>query len=557
MKKILLVGINSQYVHLNMAIRTLRKYVEKNSDLKVDLYETNINNQLLNIIKEIFERRPDIVILSTYIWNKEYVFDITIELKKILPNIKIVLGGPEVSYKWEKIMQENPQIDFLLIGEGEKVLLNFLTRDEKEVKGVVFRNKDNKNKIEYNGNEELIKDLDIIPFPYEEEELNDRTKIFYYESSRGCPFNCSYCMSSIDKTVRYYSIERTKKDLKRFIDSPIRLLKFVDRTFNLKKERYLEIWKFLLENYKEDKTFHFEINANIFDEETLDFLLKVPNGYFQFEIGVQTIDKDAMKSIARINILDKLSHNIKRINKNIHLHLDLIAGLPYDTYEKFQNSFNYVYNLKPEMIQLGFLKLLKGTKMYDQIEKYGFKYYSKPPYEIFSNDFISFEKILKLKNIEKLLDYYYNSEKFDKSINWMVEKCYGGNAFKFFEDIAEYYEEKGYLKVNHKDVAIFNFLHDFYNERKFVEFDKFIEYLKFDYLKNGKVGFYPEWIVNDKDGELYDSIIKKKNYRTVREGHKNSELIKFNWNVIENKNEVVEIFFDYRDKSYEVVKIVV
>ena len=215
---------------------------------------------------------------------------------------------------------------------------------------------------------------DNIPFPYEKEELQDKTKIFYYESSRGCPFNCSYCMSSIDKTVRYYSLDRVKEDLKIFLDSPIKLLKFVDRTFNLKKERYMEIWKFLLENYREGITFHFEINANIFDDETLDFLETVPKGYFQFEIGVQTINPDTMKSINRNNILDKLAHNVRRINKNIHLHLDLIAGLPYETYEIFKKSFEYVHDLKPEMIQLGFLKLLRGTQMYNEAEKYEYKY---------------------------------------------------------------------------------------------------------------------------------------------------------------------------------------
>ena len=212
----------------------------------------------MNIIKDLFEKQPDMIIFSTYIWNKEYVFSITKELKKILPDVKIALGGPEVSYEWDKIMAENQEIDYIFTGEGEKVLLNFFTKDiSAEVKGVVYREGDN---LKYNGIEPLIENLDIIPFPYDDEELQDRTKIFYYESSRGCPFNCSYCMSSIDKSVRYYSIDRTKEDLKRFIDSPIKLLKFVDRTFNLSKEKYMAIWRFLLENYREGITFHFEIN---------------------------------------------------------------------------------------------------------------------------------------------------------------------------------------------------------------------------------------------------------------------------------------------------------
>lgn len=551
MNKVLLVGINSQYVHTNISVRYLKKFVEANTNMSIEIYETNINNQLLNIMRDIFEKKPDILIFSTYIWNKEYVFDLVQEMKKILPKVKIGLGGPEVSYDWKQIMDKNHEVDYIFVGEGEKVVLSFLTEKIESVKGVVYREKE---QLKYNGNEPLIENLDIIPFPYDQNELEDSTKIFYYESSRGCPFNCSYCMSSIDKSVRYYSIERTKTDLKRFLDSPVKLLKFVDRTFNLKKERYLEIWKFLLDNYREGITFHFEINANIFDDETLDFLEQVPKEYFQFEIGVQTIDPQAMKSIGRVNILDKLAHNVERISRNIHLHLDLIAGLPYDTYNKFQKSFNYVYNLKPEMIQLGFLKLLKGTKMYTEIEKYGYKYFSKPPYEVFSNNFITFDDLLKLKNIEKLLDYYYNSGFFEKSVDWIIEKCYDMNQFVFYEEISKYYEEKGYLKVSHKNIAIFNFLYDFYCEKGFSDLEVFKEYLKYDFLKNGKPGAYPEWIEGEKNPEIHDKMIKEKNYRTVREGHKKSELVSFSWNVFEDREENYYLFFDYRDNSSEIIK---
>ena len=550
MKKIVLTAINSQYVHLNVAVRYLKKYVEKNSDIKLDIYETNINNQLMNIIKDLFEKQPDMIIFSTYIWNKEYVFSITKELKKILPDVKIALGGPEVSYEWDKIMAENQEIDYIFTGEGEKVLLNFFTKDISEVKGVVYREGDN---LKYNGIEPLIENLDIIPFPYDDEELQDRTKIFYYESSRGCPFNCSYCMSSIDKSVRYYSLDRTKEDLKRFIDSPIKLLKFVDRTFNLSKEKYMAIWRFLLENYREGITFHFEINANIFDDETLDFLETVPKGYFQFEIGVQTIDAQAMKSIGRINKLEKLEHNIRRISRNIHLHLDLIAGLPYETYDKFRESFDYVHRLKPEMIQLGFLKLLKGTKMYDEREKYRYKYFSKPPYEVFSNEFISFAEMVKLKNLEKVLDFYYNSEKFPESVQWIIENHYE-SAFSFYEDVAEYFDKRGYLKVNHKESTLFTLLYEFYLDKGLKDREIFVEYLKYDYLMLGKTGFYPEWFKSEKDGELYDELIRERNYKSIREGHKNSELERFSYNIFTKEFEDIYVFFDYRDRSSKVIK---
>lgn len=550
MKKIVLTAINSQYVHLNVAVRYLKKYVEKNSDIKLDIYETNINNQLMNIIKDLFEKQPDMIIFSTYIWNKEYVFSITKELKKILPDVKIALGGPEVSYEWDKIMAENQEIDYIFTGEGEKVLLNFFTKDISEVKGVVYREGDN---LKYNGIEPLIENLDIIPFPYDDEELQDRTKIFYYESSRGCPFNCSYCMSSIDKSVRYYSIDRTKEDLKRFIDSPIKLLKFVDRTFNLSKEKYMAIWRFLLENYREGITFHFEINANIFDDETLDFLETVPKGYFQFEIGVQTIDAQAMKSIGRINKLEKLEYNIRRISRNIHLHLDLIAGLPYETYDKFRESFDYVHRLKPEMIQLGFLKLLKGTKMYDEREKYGYKYFSKPPYEVFSNEFISFAEMVKLKNLEKILDFYYNSEKFPESVQWIIENHYE-SAFSFYEDVADYFDKRGYLKVSHKESTLFTLLYEFYLDKGLKDREIFVEYLKYDYLMLGKTGFYPEWFKSEKDGELYDELIRERNYKSIREGHKNSELERFSYNIFTKEFEDIYVFFDYRDRSSKVIK---
>ncbi len=550
MSKVVLAAINSQYVHLNLAVRYLKKYAETNSDIKVEIYETNINNQILNIIKDIFELNPNKIIFSTYIWNKEYVFEIIKEIKKVLPNTKILLGGPEVSFDWKNIMEENLEIDGILIGEGEKVFLNFLTKESDKVMGLVYRKN---GKICFNEQEKIIEDLDIIPFPYENEELQEKTKIFYYESSRGCPFNCSYCMSSIDKTVRYYSLDRVKEDLKIFLNSPIKLLKFVDRTFNLKKERYMEIWKFLLKNYREGITFHFEINANIFDDETLDFLETVPRGYFQFEIGVQTINTDTMKSINRDNLLDKLAYNVKRINKNIHLHLDLIAGLPYETYEIFKNSFEYVHELKPEMIQLGFLKLLKGTQMYDEIEKYEYKYFSKPPYEVFSNRFISFADIIKLKNFEKILDYYYNSEKFSMSVKYIIKRYYKG-SFDFYEEIAAYYDKKGYLKVSHKETALFDILHNFYIEKEFGDIKIFEEYLKFDFIMLGKPGFYPQWLISRKDSELHNRIIKERGFKSVREGHKNSEVELFSFNIFSGNKEEINIFFNYKTKEYEVIK---
>ena len=551
--KNILVGINSKYVHTNLAIRYLKKYIEQNSNEKIKIYESSINNNIQKIIRDIVEYEPDNIFFSVYIWNVEMVFKITKELKKILPNKRIILGGPEVSYNPEEILEKNLEIDGILIGEGENVLLNFLTKDIKNVKGVYYRED---NKIKFNGFEPLIENLDIIPFPYDDEELEDVHKIVYYESSRGCPFNCSYCMSSIDKSVRYFSLERTKKDLKKFIDIGTRLVKFVDRTFNLNKDRYMEIWKFLLENYRENITFHFEINANIFDDEVLEFLKKVPRKLFQFEIGVQTTNPSTMKAINRNNSLDRLFHNVTCINKNIHLHLDLIAGLPFEDYETFGKSFDYVYKTKCEMIQLGFLKMLKGTQMKDEGEKYSYKYLDFPPYEILSNEFISYKDICRLKDIEEVLDFYYNSQKFLKSVDFVVENFFE-SPFKFFESIGDFYKERGYLEVAHKEVAIFNNFVEYYEKMNFPKKEEFLEYLKFDYLFMGKPGFYPAWIEENKDKELHKNIIEKMSFRSTREAHKLTELERFSINIDTKEREEINIFFDYsgEETKYHIIKI--
>ncbi|WP_300356575.1 B12-binding domain-containing radical SAM protein [Fusobacterium sp.] len=551
MSKNILVGINSKYVHTNLAVRYLKGFTEANSDVKIEIYESNINNNLMKIIRDIAEKEPEKIFFSTYIWNKEIVFKITKELRKALKDSKIILGGPEVSYNPIEIMKENDEIDGIIIGEGEKIILNYLTKDIKDVKGIYYRED---GEIKFNGYEELIENLDIVPFPYTDEELKDIHKIIYYESSRGCPFSCSYCMSSIDKTVRHFSLERTKKDLKKFIDAGTKLVKFVDRTFNLKKERYLSIWQFLLDNYRENITFHFEINANIFDDEVLEFLKKVPRRFFQFEIGVQTINPKSMENIKRNNILDKLSHNVKYINKNIHLHLDLIAGLPYEDYESFGKSFDYVYDTGCEMIQLGFLKILKGTEMVNNVEKFNYKYLDFPPYEVLSNDFISYKEICRLKDIEEAVDLYYNSNKFKYSVKFIIDNFYE-SPFKFFEAIGDYFKKRGYFDIGNRETAVFNYLVEFYREKSYEKEDIFLEFLKMDYLLLGKPGFYPEWIESVKDKEKYKSALEKMNFRTLREAYKHTEIERFKYNFVEMREEEVDILFDYRkeDRDFSVL----
>lgn len=539
MEKYLLVAINSQYIHTNLAVRYLKKYSEEYTNKNVQIYETNINNQILQIIKEIHEQEPTIVIFSTYIWNRDYVFKIIKELRKIMPEVKLGVGGPEATYMGDDYLLKDEQVDFLIKGEGERAFVKLLEKKFEDIKGIY--------------EEQMPHNLDEIPFPYSQEEIMKESKILYYESSRGCPFSCSYCLSSIDKGVRYFSIDRVKSDLNIFLKSNIKLLKFVDRTFNINKERYLEIWKYLIENYREGITFHFEINANILDDESLELLKKVPKDYFQFEIGVQSINYDTMESINRRNLLDKLEKNVREISKNIHLHLDLIAGLPYETYEIFKKSFNYVYDLKPEMIQLGFLKILKGTNMEKTSEKYGYQYIEFPPYEVLSNDFLSYKEIVRIKEVEKLLNYYYNSEKFEKSLNYIVKKYYT-SSFDFFEDISSFFKMNGLLDIGHKELSLFNYFVDFAKYKEFAD-EYFYEYLKFDYLKNGKPGVYPQWFKSEKDSDLYDITIKNKEYKSTRDGHKNSELEIFSFNVLKEEESAkrIALFFDYRNgKVYEV-----
>jgi len=533
--------------------------IEQIDGYNLTLLESSINNQLGNIIREIIESKPNILLVSTYIWNREFVFKIVPELKKINPDLEIYLGGPEVSYNATEVMEKFPEVEGVLVGEGELIVRNLLTKDKSEVLGLYYR--DAKSKMRFNGFEPPIPNLDIIPFPYEQWELEDnKGKIFYYESTRGCPFKCSYCMSSIEKSVRSFSLPRVKKDLMTFLDAGVKLVKFVDRTYNLNKEHYMEIWKFLVENYQSNLTFHFEITAELFDDEVIEYLTTIPNGFFQFEIGVQTINEQTMKLIRRKNVLKKLTKNVLAIKDNIHLHLDLIAGLPKEDFETFKDSFNYVYGLKPEMIQLGFLKILNGTEISTQLETFGYKYTSFPPYEVISNNDITYEDLLKLKDVEEVLDFYYNSGDFTKSVDYLINNFYS-SSFEFYLEIANFYEEKGHFKVSHKKLAIFNFLVDFCNEKKFEQDNsdgkiRFIEYLKFDYINLGKPGKYPEWFISSKDKVLYHKVIEKlveeSKFKNNRQGFKNTEMEEFDIDIFTGERKKTKLLFTYEGKETKI-----
>ena len=494
--KILLTTLNSKFIHTNLAIRYLRESVK---DLvEVDVREYTINNQLDYILKDIYKNNYDVVFFSTYIWNIYDIVKLCDNLKKVKPEIKIGLGGPEVTYDSESAMEKYEFLDYILCGEGELVfrdLVQHLLGQKKieDVKGIVYRED---KKIIVNEEMELLQNLDEIPSPYENLDIKEyENRIVYYETSRGCPFNCQYCLSSAIKGLRYFSIDRVKRDLKNLIDARVSQIKFIDRTFNANKKFAKEIMEFLMENDNGYTTYHFEVTAHLLDDDMLNFLKNCKEGLFQFEIGVQSTNQKTLDAVGRRDDFEKLSYVVKTIKsfRNIHQHLDLIAGLPYEGYERFEQSFNDVFNLGIEQLQLGFLKMIKGTGMRYSAEKYGYKFKDYAPYEILFNDFMTYDEILKIKDIEEILETYYNSNNFPLSIEYIIRNYYSESPFKFFEEFATYFDKNGYFDVAQGKNQLYKILLDFYNESINKNNDLFNDILKYDYISLGKTSNIPQF----------------------------------------------------------------
>ena len=492
--KILLTTLNSKFIHTNLAIRYLRESVK---DLvKVDVREYTINNQLDYILKDIYKHDYDVVLFSTYIWNIYDIVKLCENLKKVKPEIKIGLGGPEVTYDSENAMEKYEFLDYILCGEGELVFRSLVEhflgeKNIEDVKGIVYR-KD--GQIIVNEEMELLQNLDEIPSPYENLDVKEyENRIVYYETSRGCPFNCQYCLSSAIKGLRYFSTDRVKRDLKNLIDARVSQIKFIDRTFNANKKFAKEIMEFLMENDNGYTTYHFEVTAHLLDDDMLEFLKDCKEGLFQFEIGVQTTNQEALDAVGRRDDFEKLSYVVKTIEsyQNIHQHLDLIAGLPYEGYDSFEKSFNDVFGLQIEQLQLGFLKMIKGTGMRARAEEFEYEYKDYAPYEVLSNKFISYDEILKLKDIEDILERYYNSNNFSLSVKYIIENYYSESAFKFFEEFATYFDEMGYFHLAQGKNQLYSILLDFYKEKIGENYDLFMEILKYDYVSLGKISSVP------------------------------------------------------------------
>lgn len=507
--KVILASLNSKYVHSNLAIRYLKEYCcEYNEGLEISIKEYTINDNLMDVSMELLIENPDVIVFSCYIWNIEQTLKICSTLKEINGSLRIILGGPEVSYDSKEIMRENSFIDFIIQGEGEVTLaetLKTLKNNEKNlnIQGLIYRDKEN---IIVNPPRKLIQDLNIIPFPYRN-EIPD--KIVYYEASRGCPFNCAYCLSSTLKGVRYFNIDRVKKDLKYFIDNKVKLVKFVDRTFNSNKKFAADILDFLIKN-KDETKFHFEIAADILDDEILQLLSTAPKELFQFEVGVQTTNPEVLKNINRIMNFEKIKENISKIKDfgNIHCHLDLIAGLPGESFDSFKNSFDMCMEIKPDVLQLGFLKVLKGCKIYYDKDVYGIKNINFPPYQVLSTKDISLDEMDKLLKFEEVFESYYNSGIFKITMDYILSLA--ESKFDTLFEFCEYLYYNDYFKRKFDLSDRFKLLFDFAKEKYDYEILK--DLMLHDFLINTKKSTVPIFLKREQSPDLKGTSTNKKEY---------------------------------------------
>ena len=468
--KILLTAINSKYIHSNLAVYNLRAYAREYGRVdhcEISLGEYTINQQSDEILMDIYRRKPDVLAFSCYIWNIEYVRRILVEIHKLMPDMPIWLGGPEVSYCGVQMLEELPQVTGVMIGEGEETfteLAEYYSQEKDvepifltDIKGIIYRNE--QKEIRINPPRPIL-DLTKVPFVYYEIE-EFKNKIIYYESSRGCPFSCSYCLSSIDKKLRFRNTAVVLKELEIFLKHEVKQVKFVDRTFNCNHKHSMAIWSYIKEHDNGITNFHFEIAADLITEDEIALIATMRRGLIQLEIGVQSTHLDTIHEIKRVMDFDQVTEVVRKIQEpeNIHQHLDLIAGLPHETYDIFHASFDEVYALHPEQLQLGFLKVLKGSYMHQQQEEYGLVYQSKPPYEVLYTKWLSYDDVLRLKGIEDMVEVYYNSGQFVTTMK-LLEQSYE-SAFDLYEQMSDFYDEKQYRMVKHTRVARYEILHEF------------------------------------------------------------------------------------------------
>lgn len=491
---ILLVAVNAKYIHSNLAVYSLKAYAEKQNCLRgsIDIAEYTINQPLDQILMDLYKKKPEILCFSCYLWNISYIEQLVCEISKVMPEIEIWLGGPEVSWNAEEVLQRLPQVRGVMRGEGEETFLDLVHFYEgafescgkglDDILGITYykeevREEKTEHFITATEERPVMADLNGIPFVYEDIEAFEH-KIIYYESSRGCPFSCSYCLSSIDKCLRFRDLELVKRELQFFIDHDVPQVKFVDRTFNCRHDHAMEIWRYVAEHDKGVTNFHFEVAADLLNEEEIALIASMRPGLIQLEIGIQSTNMQTIREIRRTMQFEKVKRIVEQIHAkgNIHQHLDLIAGLPYEDYQRFRCSFNEVYALKPEQLQLGFLKVLKGSYMEEKAKDYQLVYQERPPFEVLSTAWISYDEVIALKGIEEMVEVYYNSRQFEKTLE-LLEKEFD-DACAMFEALRDYYEIKELTQINHTRISRYEILFDFVKQllkEKHLE-DKIVSY---------------------------------------------------------------------------------
>lgn len=487
---VILATLNAKYIHTSLALRYLKSFAQ--DEFEVDIAEYTIKDPAMGIAADLFSKNPDVIGFSCYIWNIEETIVVVDMLRKVLPDVKIMLGGPEVSYDTEYWMNRLTSVDFIVMGEGEETFRDLLRQISGERKyhfvfGLAYR-KDGQAVITP---PRPKLDLNVIPSPhrFDTDIPSMRNRVVYFETSRGCPFSCQFCLSSIEVGVRYFDMERVKADLTYLIDNGAKLIKFVDRTFNIKRDYAMEIFQFLIDNHR-GCVFQFEITADIMRPEVLDFLAEnAPPGVFRFEIGVQSTNDPTNLAVQRRQNFTKLTRTVVKVKESgkIDQHLDLIAGLPHEDYDTFRKTFNDVFALRPEELQLGFLKMLRGTGLRIDAAKFGYVYSERAPYEMLGNDLMPFADIVRIKRVEDVLEKFWNAHRMDRTMEYLIEQAYP-SPFDFFQAFGDYWEEKGWSRIGHQLEDLFSRLWGFLEHDARPELDRDVAFglLKIDYYLQHK-----------------------------------------------------------------------
>ena len=533
--RVLLIAVNAKYIHSNPAVYSLRAYAQAalgdQPEVGIEIAEYTINQNTENILADIYRHRPDIAAFSCYIWNWNTIQELLPELPKLLPDTKLWLGGPEVSFHAEKILAQYTQLTGIMVGEGEETFTQ-LVRFYHAPKGQL---QDIPGLVLPQGRTQPRELTDMSKLPFLYEDLGKfQNRIIYYESQRGCPFRCAYCLSAIDKSVRLRDIETVKKELQYFLDHKVSQVKFIDRTFNCNAAHALAIWRYLLENDNGVTNFHFEIAADLMTEEELEVLKQMRPGLIQLEIGVQSTNEQTLHAINRYMSLEHLRQVVDKIHSfhNIHQHLDLIAGLPYEDYDSFVTSFNDVYAMRPQQLQLGFLKVLKGSPIEEKAEEYGIVYNSRPPYEVLYSRWLPYDDVLRLKGIEEMVELYYNSCQFTHTLP-VLEKEFA-SPFAMYEALSQYYEEKGYYINTPARAYRYQVLLEFAQQKAPARSELYAQLLTFDmYLRENlksRPAFALCWQQGEEEKEqvraFYRQEAQTPQYLTGYEGYQPQQLMK-------------------------------